>query len=336
MAKPIILTGIKPTGFLHLGNLLGAVKPAVSLSQNRQNQGFYFLADYHALITVKNGQELNRYTMEMAASWIALGLDPDNVVLYRQSDVPEIFELAWILGCFTPKGLMNRAHAYKAKRQHNESRGERTLDAGINMGLFTYPLLMAADILVMQTRWVPVGRDQGQHIEITRHIAQAFNHAYNAQVFVLPEALTEDTVAVIPGLDGQKMSKSYGNTIPVFATRDALRALIFRIATDSTKPGEAKNPDNSILFQIFRAIATKEETDRFYQQFVEGIGWQDAKEQLFDLLDRYLTGPRQIYQEIMHDPTTLRRILEQGATKARDQAQSTMKVVRRQTKNQLV
>ncbi len=334
MSKPIILTGIKPTGSLHLGNLVGAVKPAVTLSQNRENQSFYFLADYHALITVKNGQQLNRYTMEMAASWIALGLDPEQVILYRQSDVPEIFELAWILGCFTPKGLLNRAHAYKAQRQYNERRGEKTLDAGVNVGLFTYPLLMAADILIMQTRWVPVGRDQGQHIEITRHIAQAFNHAYNDEIFVLPEALTQDNGVVIPGLDGRKMSKSYGNTIPVFATHDELRALIFRIETDSTKPGEPKNPDSSVLFQIFRAVATKEETDSFRRQFVKGIGWQDAKEQLFDLLDRYLTDPRQRYQEIIHDPRTLDRILAQGATKARDQAQMVMKVVGRLTKNQ--
>lgn len=334
MTKPVILTGIKPTGSIHLGNLIGAIKPAVSWSNDPEKQGFYFIADYHALITVKDPEKLSRYTLESTAAWIALGLDPSRAVLYRQSDVLEVFELAWILGCFAPKGLMNRAHAYKAQLQKNQSKAERNLDAGVNMGLYSYPLLMAADILIMRTRWVPVGKDQLQHIEIARHVAQAFNHTHGHPVFLAPEALTEETQNVIPGLDGRKMSKSYDNTIAVFGTSDELWALISRIATDSTPKGEPKNPDDSVIFQIFHALAAWEDTNRFRQALLNGMGWKEAKDQLFALLDGYLTEPRRIYHDLMHDPAMLYRILEDGANKARARAQDTMSRVRRFTGHQ--
>ncbi len=331
MAREVILTGIKPTGMPHLGNLVGAIQPSVELSQRPDNQAFYFIADYHALTGLKDAQEMAQYSRQIAAAWIALGLDPERVILYRQSDIPEVFELNWILACFAPKGLMNRAHAYKAATQKNQENGDPDLDAGVNMGLYTYPVLMAADILLMQTRWVPVGGDQVQHIEIARDLAQYFNRQYQREVFTLPDALIDEAGAVIPGLDGRKMSKSYGNTIPIFAPAATLQKLVARIATDSTRPGEPKDPDKSTVFQLYRLVATTAETESFRQAFLAGIAWKDAKDQLYEVLNRKLSGPRERYYALLEEDNrkTLDQILAAGVPKARQVAAATMKKVRK-------
>ncbi len=313
----------------HLGNWVGAIRPAVELSYDSAKQGYYFIADYHALTGLKDAKELRHYTYLVAAAWMALGLDPERVIFYRQSDVPEVFELSWILACFSPKGLMNRAHAYKAQVQQNQENGQEDLDAGINMGLYTYPILMAADILIMQSHWVPVGSDQQQHVEIARDLAQYFNRQYQKDLFPLPEALIDEKGAVIPGLDGRKMSKSYGNTIPIFAPPEQLRKLVFRIATDSSKPGEPKEPEASTIFQLYRLLATPEETEALAAAYRNGIAWKDAKEALYALLDAHLSGPRARYEELMAHPEELDRIFKAGAERARDVASRTMAKVRR-------
>ncbi len=330
MSQEVILTGIKPTGMPHLGNLVGAIQPSVDLSHKKDTEAFYFIADYHALTGLKNAKELSQFSREIAAAWIALGLDPEQVVLYRQSDIPEVFELSWILACFSPKGLMNRAHAYKAAVQKNQENGETDLDAGVNMGVYTYPILMAADILLMQARWVPVGGDQVQHIEIARDVAQYFNRQYQREVFTLPEALIDESGAVIPGLDGRKMSKSYQNTIPIFAPAATLQKLVARIATDSTRPGEPKDPNASTVFHLYRLVATESETDTFRKAFLAGIAWKDAKDQLYEVLNRRLSGPRERYHALLEDDRdTLDRILSEGVPKARAVGAATMRKVRK-------
>lgn len=329
MDQHIALTGIKPTGMPHLGNWVGAIRPAVDLSHDSAKPGYYFIADYHALTGLKDAKQLRHYTYLVAAAWMALGLDPERVVFYRQSDVPEVFELSWILACFSPKGLMNRAHAYKAAVQQNQENGQDDLDVGINMGLYTYPILMAADILIMQSHWVPVGSDQQQHVEIARDLAAYFNRHYQKELFPLPEALIDEKGAVIPGLDGRKMSKSYGNTIPIFAPPEQLRKLVFRIATDSSKPGEPKEPETSTIFQLYRLLGTPEETAAFADAYRNGIAWKDAKEALYALLDAHLSGPRARYEELMAHPEELDRIFKTGAERAREVASRTMTNVRR-------
>lgn len=325
----IALTGIKPTGLPHLGNWVGAIRPAITLSRDPDKRGFYFIADYHALTGLKNPKELHAYTNQVAAAWIALGLDPERVVFYRQSDVPEVFELSWILACFAPKGLMNRAHAYKAQVQKNQEAGEDDGDAGVNMGLYTYPILMAADILIMNSQWVPVGRDQQQHVEISRDLAHYFNHQYQQDLFNMPDALIDEAGAVIPGLDGRKMSKSYANTIPIFASPDALRKLVFRIATDSSRPGEPKDTDASTIFQLYRSLATPEQTEALKREYLNGIAWKDAKEALYLLMEATLATPRQRFQELMEDTDTLDRLFHTGQEQARAIAQKTMARVRK-------
>lgn len=329
MADTIVLTGIKPTGMPHLGNWVGAIRPAVEMSHAADQRGFYFIADYHALTGLREAKLMREYTYSLAATWIALGLDPEKVVFYRQSDIPEVFELSWILACFSPKGLMNRAHAYKAQVQKNQENGEEDLDAGINMGTYTYPILMAADILMMNTNWVPVGGDQQQHVEIARDLAQYFNRQYQRDVLTLPEARIDEQGAVIPGLDGRKMSKSYGNHIPIFSTPDQLRKLVSRIATDSSRPGEPKDPDSSTIFQLYRLLATASETEALRAEYQAGIAWKDAKDALYNLLDSKLSGPRQRYEELVANPAELDRIFREGAEKARPIAAKTMARVRK-------
>lgn len=329
MGQQISLTGVKPTGMPHLGNWVGAIRPAIELSHDADKQGYYFIADYHALTGLKEAQELRDYTYQVAAAWMALGLNPQEVVFYRQSDVPEVFELSWILACFSPKGLMNRAHAYKAQVQKNQEAGEEDVDAGVNMGLYTYPILMAADILLMNSNWVPVGSDQQQHVEITRDLAQYFNRQYRREVFTLPEALIDEQGAVIPGLDGRKMSKSYGNTIPIFASPEQLKKLVFRIATDSSRPGEPKDAETSTIFQLYRLLATPEETAAFKQAYQNGIAWKDAKEALYTLLESQLRGPRERYEALKADPDHLDKIFLEGGQQAREVAAKTMARVRK-------
>lgn len=327
-AKQRVLTGITTSGTPHLGNYLGALKPAVAASQQLDTDSFYFLADYHALIKCQNPQMLHQSGREIAAIWLALGLDTDKATFYRQSDIPEIPQLAWFLTCMTAKGLMNRSHAYKASVDENQRQGSSDLDQGINMGLFSYPILMAADILMFNAHTIPVGKDQIQHIEMCRDIAMRFNHTYGEH-FVLPEALVEEGDSkVLSGLDGRKMSKSYGNIIPLFAPADELKKLIFQITTNSLQPGEPKDPDTCTLFEIFSAFASKNETLAIRNAYANGIGWGEMKGLLFEYLNDYLTPARSRYDEIMKDPGFVEAELQKGAAKARAHSQPFMDELR--------
>jgi tryptophanyl-tRNA synthetase len=318
------LTGIKPTGTPHLGNLLGAIRPAMRLAE--QGEAMYFIADYHAVTTTPEPAALARWTHEVAASWLANGLDPERVVFYRQSDVPEIFELAWVLACITPKGWMNKAHAYKAAVASNLEGGVDP-DAGINMGLYGYPVLMAADILAFDIDFVPVGEDQDQHVEIARDIAQRLNHAYGP-VLHMPAAKIDAITAIVPGLDGRKMSKSYGNTIPLGVEPAQLRKLVSRIATDSTPPEAPKQPDTSTIFQLYRAVATPEETNALAERFRAGIGWGDAKRILADRIEAELAPTRARYNDLMANPAEIEALLVDGARRARAIARPVLDRVR--------
>jgi len=309
------LTGITPSGTPHLGNYVGAIRPSVQASLRADVQNFYFLADYHALIKVDDPARIQRSTMEIAASWLASGLDPERVTFYRQSDIPEIAELTWLLTCVTSKGLLNRAHAYKAAVDQNTT-AQQEPDAEISAGLFMYPVLMAADILMFKAHQVPVGRDQVQHIEMARDIAQRFNHLYGEHL-TLPQALIEDNVATLPGLDGRKMSKSYENHIPLFAPRQQLKKLVAGILTDSRAPGEPKETEGSALFQIYQAFSSTEETAALRQAYLDGISWADAKQVLFERIDREMAPMRERYTALMAAPDKMEEVLRAGAAKAR-------------------
>jgi tryptophanyl-tRNA synthetase len=326
MAKKRVLTGITTTGTPHLGNYVGAIRPAILASRDSSVEAFYFLADYHALIKSQGPDQVRQSSKEVAATWLALGLDTDTAVFYRQSDVPEILELTWVLNCNAAKGLMNRAHAYKAAVQANLDAGEDP-DFGITMGLFSYPVLMAADILMFQAGDIPVGRDQIQHVEMARDIAQRFNHHYG-EVFTLPNAVVEDNVAVLQGLDGRKMSKSYGNTIPLFETSKRLQKSVNKIKTNLLEPGEPKDPNDSTVFQIWEAFATAQQTAEMRVAFEEGIAWGEAKKQLFELIDAELAPARERYLELMENPEYIEEELRKGAERARRVAAETMDKVR--------
>lgn len=316
-----ILTGITTTGTPHLGNYAGAIRPAIVASRDSNADSFYFLADYHALIKCDDPLRIQRSRLEIAATWLAGGLDVDRVTFYRQSDIPEIPELTWLLTCVAAKGLLNRAHAYKASVDKNVETGEDP-DAGITMGLYSYPVLMAADILMFNAHKVPVGRDQIQHVEMARDIGQRFNHLFGQgkEFFTMPEALIEESVATLPGLDGRKMSKSYDNTIPLFSSAKELKDAISRIVTDSRAPGEAKDPDNSHLFTLFQAFATPAQADEFRSELLQGLGWGEAKNRLFQLLDNELGESRERYHQLIERPADLEDILQVGAKKARSVA----------------
>jgi tryptophanyl-tRNA synthetase len=315
MTPTRVLTGITTSGTPHLGNYAGAIRPAVAASRTPGVESFYFLADYHALIKVNDPVRVQRSTLEIAATWLACGLDPSTVWFYRQSDIPEIPELTWLLTCVAGKGLLNRAHAYKAAVDKNRESGEDD-DAGISAGLFMYPVLMAADILIFNANKVPVGRDQIQHIEMARDFGQRFNHLYGEH-FTLPEAAIEAQVATLPGLDGRKMSKSYDNTIPLFAPRATLKKLIAGIVTDSRAPGEAKDADASNVFQLYQAFASAEEAAAMRQAFADGIGWGDAKNALFERLDAEIAPQRERYEALMARPAEIEAILRDGAQRLR-------------------
>ena len=316
-----ILTGITTTGTPHLGNYAGAIRPAIVASRDINADSFYFLADYHALIKCDDPLRIQRSRLEIAATWLAGGLDVDRVTFYRQSDIPEIPELTWLLTCVAAKGLLNRAHAYKASVDKNVETGEDP-DAGITMGLCSYPVLMAADILMFNAHKVPVGRDQIQHVEMARDIGQRFNHLFGQgkEFFTMPEALIEESVATLPGLDGRKMSKSYDNTIPLFSSAKEMKDAISRIVTDSRAPGEAKDPDNSHLFTLFQAFATPAQADEFRSELLQGLGWGEAKNRLFQLLDNELGESRERYNQLIERPADLEDILQHGAKKARSVA----------------
>jgi len=316
MNKEIVLTGITTTGTPHLGNYVGAIRPAIAASKNGNVSPFYFLADYHALIKCQEPEQVRQSSLEIAATWLAFGLDTANAVFYRQSDVPEIMELAWMLACVTAKGLMNRAHAYKAAVAENELDSENDPDKGITMGLFSYPILMAADILMFNANKVPVGKDQVQHIEMARDIAGRFNHIYGEH-FALPEAVIDENAATLSGLDGRKMSKSYNNTIPLFEPEKKLKKLINKIKTNSLEPGEPKDPEGCTLFGIYQAFATQAEVSEIRKRYAEGIAWGEMKQILFDYINNHITPARERYEALMQAPEHIEEQLQEGAKKAR-------------------
>ncbi|HYF20607.1 MAG TPA: tryptophan--tRNA ligase [Ramlibacter sp.] len=320
------LTGITTTGTPHLGNYVGAIRPAVQASRRPGTENFYFLADYHALIKCDEPARIQRSTLEIAACWLAAGLDPEQVFFYRQSDIPEIPELTWLLTCVCGKGLLNRAHAYKAQVDKNTAAGVDE-DAEVTAGLFMYPVLMAADIIMFNAHRIPVGRDQVQHIEMARDMASSFNHLYGEH-FVLPEAAIDESVAMLPGLDGRKMSKSYDNVIALFGAREQVRKQIFSIVTDSRAPGEPKDTEGSALFQVYQAFADEAETAALRQAYAEGIAWSDAKQLLFERIDREIGPMRERYEHLVSHPQELEAILKRGAEKARERATPFMATLR--------
>ncbi len=327
MSKQIVLTGITTTGTPHLGNYAGAIRPAIEASKDDNVKPFYFLADYHALIKCQEPERVKQSSLEIAATWLALGLDTSNAVFYRQSDVPEIPELCWMLSCVTAKGLMNRSHAYKAAVDENEQANGNDPDKGINMGLFGYPILMAADMLMFNANKVPVGKDQIQHIEMARDIASRFNHIYGEH-FAIPEAVVDDNAATILGLDGRKMSKSYNNTIPLFEAEKKFKKLINKIKTNSLEPGEPKETDGCTLFGIYKAFATESEVADIRQQYVEGIAWGEMKKVLFEKINQEIAPARERYQALMDAPEHIEEQLQEGAIKAREISVPFMQAIR--------
>lgn len=327
----VALTGLKATGEPHLGNFVGAIRPGLQLADSYDS--IYFIADYHALTTIREPKLLKRYSRSVAATWVAAGLDPDRTIFYRQSEVPEIFELTWVLACMTSKGLMNRAHAYKAARDRNREAGKADVDAGINMGLYNYPILMAVDILIMESDVVPVGSDQVQHIEIAADIAGSFNHVYGSSFKLkIPQALTpkSDNAKMLPGLDGRKMSKSYGNTIPLFGSEAQLAKLVRRIATDSTPVDAPKDPDSSLAFQILEQFGSADIVAQTRDRLTAGgMGWGELKNLLFEVLNVQLAPMRDRYNALMEPRSELEDLLAAGAEKARKRALPVLTQVKR-------
>ena len=324
--KQIALSGIKPTGTLHIGNYLGMIKPAFDLIANYQT--LYFVADYHALTTLRDKDTLNQNVYDVAATLLALGLDPQKVIFFRQSDIPQIFEFTWILSCFTAKGLLNRAHAYKAAVDDNLNAGKRP-DADVNAGLYNYPVLMAADILLYGSQVVPVGQDQRQHVEIARDVAASVNSTCG-EVLTMPEALIQQMVMTIPGIDGRKMSKNYNNTIPIFADAETLRKQVMRIVTDSKRPEDPKDPDVCNVFSIFKYFALPEAIKSRRDAYLNGgLAYSEIKQELYELLNEFFGGRRKNYHQLMDDKDLLDRILNNGADKAKALAEPVLESIRR-------
>ena len=322
-----VLTGITTTGVPHLGNLVGAVLPAIKASETKDTTSFLFLADYHSLIKNSDSELRHISSFEIAACWMACGLDPNKVIFYRQSDIPHIFELAWILSCLASKGLLNRAHAYKAATADNETNKTKDIDKGVNMGLFNYPILMAADILMFKADSVPVGQDQKQHIEMTRDIALKFNHHYG-EILTPPEAVIDKHTGVLPGIDGRKMSKSYNNTIPIFIEEEKLRKVIMKIKTNSLEPGEPKDSSDCNIFNIYKAISPKEKVDDLQKFYDEGIAWGEAKKILFEELNSFLRPFNSEYNKIIKDKSYVEKTLIEGSEKALSISNPIIKEVR--------
>lgn len=326
MPKKIALTGIKPTGIPHIGNYFGAIKPALELTEQYETR--FFIADYHALNTIKDAETLKNLTYEVAAAWLACGLDPDKVLIYKQSSIPEIFELATVLMAFTPKGLMNRAHAYKARVAENKE-NNKEIDEGINMGLFTYPALMAADILMFNTNIVPVGKDQKQHVEMTADIAEIINHNYKTDVLTIPEPIIRETTQTIIGMDGRKMSKSYNNTIPLFLEPKKLRKMVMKIVTNSQPVEEPKDPDNCNVFTLYKLFANNDQQESLRKRYLDGgMGWGHAKQELYEVMNESLTPIREKYNSLIENKDYIDEILSQGAKKARSIATSNIEKIR--------
>jgi len=318
MQKKVALTGIKPTGTPHIGNYVGAIRPALKLAETCEAR--YFIADYHALNSVKDPEQLKGLIYELAAAWLACGLDPTKVLFYRQSQVPETFELMTLLLAFTPKGLMNRAHAYKAIVQKNREES-KDIDDGVNMVLYTYPVLMAADILLFDTDHVPVGNDQFQHVEMAVDIAQSFNFVYKMEGFRLPEALATEQTRTVVGLDGRKMSKSYGNVIPLFAPEKELKKLIMHIVTNSQTLEEPKNPDTCNIFALYRLFAADEQIESLRMRYLSGgMVWGHAKTELFDAINAHLSPMRGKYDQLMRNEDYIDKLLREGSFRARELA----------------
>ena len=322
----VILTGIKPTGLPHLGNYIGAIKPSLALAEDSSVMSYLFIADYHSLTSVHDPKMLKQIIHETASAWLASGLNPEKTFIYRQSDIPELFEFQWILSCMTPKGLMNRAHSYKALVQKNQNLNRKDLDSGVNMGIYNYPILMSADILLFSADEVPVGVDQAQHLEMTRDLALKFNQVFKTNLLKQPK--TKAIGKALPGLDGQKMSKSYNNHIPLFCSSKDLKKLIMKIKTDSLKPEEPKDSENSILFSIYRAFADPAQTEELSKLYKKGIGWGDVKQRLFELLDKYLSEKRKKYEDLISRPDDVDQILKEGAKKAGEKAKLFMQKIR--------
>lgn len=327
-----ILTGIKPTGEPHLGNYVGAIRPSLELAKQKNISSYLFIADSHSLTSYSSPEEMKPSLYKVAASWLACGLDPKKTIFYRQSDIPELFELAWILSCVTPKGLMNRAHSYKAKRDQNLQAGKKDLDEGINMGLYNYPILMSADILLFSPDEVPVGKDQKQHLEITRDIAQKVNRIYKKKflekkLFKIPKALIREA-DILPGIDGRKMSKSYNNEIPLFMESEERQKLIRRIKTDSTPVGAPKESKNCLIFQIYKHFATPKEIQSLEMEYKKGIGWGSAKDILFNKLEAYFKDKKEVYDRYMEKPEELERVLKEGCDKAKIEASESLKEIK--------
>jgi tryptophanyl-tRNA synthetase len=320
--KKRILTGITTTGTPHIGNYIGAIKPALELAKN-YDESFYFLADYHALIKNSKSTEIADSVKNVALAWLASGLDVNKSFFYRQSDIPEILELSWILNCVTAKGLMNRSHAYKAATNlnHNDE------DKGITMGLFSYPILMAADILMFNATHVPVGADQTQHIEMTRDIAGRFNHLYK-KTFTLPEAIIQSSKETVPGIDGQKMSKSYGNIIPLLSTEKQLKKSIAKIVTNSLEPGDPKDSSNCTVFGLYKYFASQSMIDELSDDYTNGISWGDAKNKLFEVVNSEITPIRESYEKLQEDKDFINDLLSDGSNKVRPIAKELLDSIR--------
>lgn len=324
MSHSILLTGIKPTGVPHLGNYVGAIQPALEKIKNLKGQSYLFIADYHALTTLPKPKEFNQNVYEVTAAWLACGADPKKTIIYRQSDIPELFELYWVLSCLTPKGLLNRAHSYKAYIQ------EKKDDSKIQMGIFNYPILMAADILLFQSNFVPVGTDQFQHLEITRDLAGKFNHTFKTSLMVLPEPLKAEKIS-LPGIDGKKMSKSYNNHIPLFCSSNELKKKIMKIKTDSLSPEDPKDPQSSIVFRLYKEFAETSQTTNLENKLKKGCNWSEVKLELFELLSKKFQTQKKIYDSLLSDKKKMNQILSEGARKARIKAQEFIQQVRKIT-----
>ena len=321
-----LLTGVKPTGLPHIGNYFGAIKPAID--QANTYESFLFIADYHALTTFKSAQELTDNTLSIAAAWLALGLDSNKTVFYQQSTITAIFECAWILSCFCPKGLLNRAHAYKAATEANINQ-KRDIDHNINAGIFNYPILMAADILLFQADKVPVGADQKQHVEIARDIAAAINKQCN-HIFNLPQPVISKTTQIIVGIDGQKMSKNYNNTIPIFLPEKQLRKRCMQIVTDSTGVDEPKDPTTCNVFNIFKHFLNPDQTQQLIQRYhAGGVGYGTIKQELYETLLEYFKPARDRYQILIDNPDQIRQQLIQGQKKAQHVATTTLTTLKK-------
>ncbi len=327
MKKIRTLTGITTTGTPHLGNYVGAIRPAIQ-AINPDNEAFYFLADYHGIIKCHEPERIHRSTLEIAATWLACGLDPAKAHFYRQSDIPEIMELTWVLNCLCTKGLMNRAHAYKGAVADNEAKGLEDLDHGITMGLFSYPVLMSADILMFNANKVPVGKDQIQHLEMARDVAQKFNYTFK-EVFTMPEAVVSEETELLQGLDGRKMSKSYNNTIPLFEPEKKLRKLIMKIKTNSQEPGEPKETVDSTLYHLYKAFATPDEVADIEKRYAEGIAWGEMKQILFEKINDEIAPMRAEYEKLMAQPAYIEAVLKAGAERIRPMSRALLADVRK-------